>query len=145
MKVQIFECQIQNTDLFRCQIDNSLFLLINKVYTRTTGNSNTSVGDEFFCAFFSIHREKFVIFLCVSKIPTEIFKNPQKKLRDFSVRVNTHRKIDIILSVFSKLTEKRYTRTEKLYTRKKTLNLTRLPIPRAARTRPRPRPHSRHS
>ena len=27
---------------------------------------------------FSIHTEKFVIFLCVSKIPTEIFENPQK-------------------------------------------------------------------
>jgi len=40
-------------------------------------------------------------------------------LRDFSVRVNTHRKINIILSVSSKLTEKLYTRTEKLYIGKK--------------------------
>ena len=44
----------------------------------TTENSNTSVGVAFFCVCFSIHTEKFVIFLCVSKIPTEIFENPQK-------------------------------------------------------------------
>ena len=49
----------------------------------TTGNSNISVGDKFFCAFFSIHTEKLVIFLCVSKIPTEIFENPQKNCAIF--------------------------------------------------------------
>ena len=36
------------------------------------------MGDEFFCAFFSIHTEKLVIKVWVSKIPTEIFENPQK-------------------------------------------------------------------
>ena len=44
----------------------------------TTENSNTSVGVAFFCVCFSIHTEKFVIFLCVSKILTKIFENPQK-------------------------------------------------------------------
>ena len=38
--------------------------------------SNTSVGDKFFCVFFSIHTEKLVIKVWVSKIPTEIFENP---------------------------------------------------------------------
>ena len=47
------------------------------------------------------------------------FKNPDRNIRK-PTRVNTHRKITIILSVFSKLTEKLYTRTEKLYIRKKT-------------------------
>ena len=80
------------------------------------------------------------------KNPDRNIRKPTEKLRDFSVRVNTHRKIDIILSVFSKLTEKLYTRTEKLYTRKKTLNISpdaaAHPYPkRAARTRS----HSRRS
>ena len=53
------------------------------------------------------------------KNPDRNIQKPTEKLRDFSVRVNTYRKIDIILSVFSKLTEKLRTRTEKLYTQKK--------------------------
>ena len=48
------------------------------MFVLLTGNSNTFVGDEFFCAFFSIHTEKLVIKVWVSKIPTEIFENPQK-------------------------------------------------------------------
>jgi len=56
------------------------------------------------------------------KNPDRNIRKPTEKLRDFSVSVNTHRKITIILSVFSKLIEKPYTRTEKLYTRKKTQN-----------------------
>ena len=53
------------------------------------------------------------------KNPDRNIRKPTEKLRDFSVRVNTHRKINIILSVSSKLTEKLYTRTEKLYIGKK--------------------------
>jgi hypothetical protein len=79
------------------------------------------VGDEFFCAFFSVRTEKKPIILWVSKYPVRKIRKPTEKLHDFSMRENTHtekicthRKIVIFLTVFSKRTEKYYTRTEKL-------------------------------
>jgi len=75
------------------------------------------VGVTFFCVCFSIHIRNFFVRF---KNPDRNIRKPTEKLLYFSVRVNTDRKIDIILSVFSKLTEKLRTRTEKLYTRKKT-------------------------
>ena len=73
------------------------------------------------------------------KNPDRNIQKPTEKLRDFFVRVNTHRKIAIILSVFSKLIEKLYTRKKNT----KPLNLSpdaaAHPYPkRVAHTRPRP-------
>jgi len=89
--------------------------------TYTSGNSNTSVSDEFFCAFFTVRTEKYQFFLCVSLYTDRKIQKRTEKLHDFSVRDNshtekiyTHRKMLIFLTVFLKLTEKYYTHTEKM-------------------------------
>ena len=86
-----------------------------KSATITTENSNTSVGVAFFCVCFSIHTEKFVIFLCVSKIPTEIFENPQKNCVIFlCVSIHTE-KLTLFCRFVENAQKKIHTRTRKFY------------------------------
>lgn len=45
------------------------------VKSHITRNSNSPMGDEFFCMFFSVHTGKLVINVLISKIPTKKYRN----------------------------------------------------------------------
>ena len=53
------------------------------MHTTTTGISLFSVGDKFFCAFFSVRTEKLRFFCRFQNIPTEKYENPQNNCMIF--------------------------------------------------------------
>lgn len=60
------------------------------VKSHITRNSNSPMGNEFFCMFFSVHTGKLVINVSISKIPTKKYRNSLENSLFFSLCVIIH-------------------------------------------------------
>ena len=90
------------------------------MHTTTTGISLFSVGDKFFCAFFSVRTEKLRFFCGFQNIPTEKYENPQNNCMFFlCVTIHTRKKstltekYNLFCRFFKNAQKKICTRTEK--------------------------------
>jgi len=112
--LSVVQCVMEEWSIYTAYV----MCVVSKSNYVTTGNSNTSVGVAFFYVCFSIHTEKFVIFLCVSKIPTEIFENPQKNYVIFlCVSIHTE-KLTLFCRSFQN-SQKNYVHAQKNYIHEK--------------------------